>query len=435
MTDVFKKISDHKDIKVIVFCPDYKKEYFEENFKTTNSIIVEGVPEKGINIQDKLFGYLCRSVVNTSTLAIHRREIFLRNGKLHPYVFSFLLALAGKVKLVKRLIRWFDWRYVNKDSYGYYFDKYRPNLLFATDVYNREDVAFLAAARARKIFTIGMIRSWDNVTNKGLFRVEPDRLIVHNHIIKNEVLEINDFSQEKIFVGGVPQFDYYFTDQPGDRSKFFAEMRLDQNKKTILYIPAGIRFYDSDWQIAELLQNSVQSGFLANSQIIMRVRPNDKVELGPFNPDPNIFSICIPGKQFKPNVFRDKELTKSDLSVLLGTLYYCDIVCGDISTLAIEAAIFDKPIVITGFDVSAHTYLRSLRRFLDFTHVRKLLNTGCACVAKNPEEFIKCIKFYLDNPEADKMNRAKLVEEQVGRCDGKSGEKIANFVLAQLNLL
>src|SRR3989344_3798332 len=119
--------------------------------------------------QDIIFSYIGRSLVSTKTLAVHRLEIFLRNKNIAVFIFSYFLAVAGRLSQVKRFVRWLDFITINKSRFSFYFDKYQPDLIFATDVFNIDDVHFLAEAHHRDIATVGMVRSWDNITNKGLF--------------------------------------------------------------------------------------------------------------------------------------------------------------------------------------------------------------------------------------------------------------------------
>lgn len=433
LTDVFKTLSEKPDTRLVIFCPDYKLDYFTSNFLRPN-VVIEPVKAETLDKQDVLFGYLARSLVGTSTLRIHRKEIFLRNKKAMTFLFSWMLALIGRIALVKKIVRWLDFQTISKSKYSPYFEKYKPSLVFAPDVFHVDDVHFLAEAKKKGIKTIGMIRSWDNITGKGLFRMKPDQLIVNNLVIKKEAMFYEDVAENKIFVGGMPQFDTYRNYPTISREEFFRRVGLAPDKKTILFAPAGNRFYDSDWRVMEAMKNAISKGVLTNAQVLVRLPPNDDVAFGQFTPDKN-FSIDRPGKHFKENLFRDQELTREDMDHLANTLYYTDVIVSYSSTLCIDGAMFNKPIVTLAFDGgAAKPYLKSSRRFLDFTHVRKFLKTGCCKIAYSAEELTKHLNSYLHNPLADSEGRKILLADQVGFLDGKSGERIANFVLSCLRI-
>lgn len=430
LNDYFFKtlVGDGNDLRVVVFCPDYKKEYFERNFKK-NNIIIEGVDIRKNSRQDILFNYLGRSLVSTSTLDIHRREIFLRNKTFLVFLFSFFLAFIGRFSLIKKLVRFLDQLTISKDEHREYFEKYHPALFFATDLFNTSDVHFLAEAKQRKIFTIGMVRSWDNITGKGLFRIKPDRIVVTNSIIKSEVIRYEDEkNDQKIEVVGLIELDFYINSHSiCSREDFFNKIKLDSSKKTILFTPAGKRFYDADWYILEVLMELTKHEF-PQVQILVRYPPNDDANLGDTE-HKNNFAIDRPGRQFKENVFKDQELNLEDMIWLANVIYHTDMIVGYNSTLCIEMALFDKPIITVAFDESPNKpYLKSSRRFLNFSHVKEFHKTGCAKIAYSPQDLKEHIGLYLSHPQSDRINRQQMLIKQGEKKDGRSGERLALFL-------
>ena len=100
------------------------------------------------------------------------------------------------------------------------------------------------------------------------------------------------------------------------------------------------------------------------------------------------------------------------------------------SSLNIDACAFDKPIVGIAFDgLQQNPYLKSAIRFLDWDHTKKMLFTNWAPFARNKEELIKYINLYLKNPNLNKKERAHFLSLQAWKMDGKSGERIADFLL------
>ena len=72
------------------------------------------------------------------------------------------------------------------------FEKYKPDVVFATNVYGEEDVLLMKSASIHGVKTIGMVLSWDNNTSKHLMRVVPNVLLVQNEIIKDEAIKIQN---------------------------------------------------------------------------------------------------------------------------------------------------------------------------------------------------------------------------------------------------
>ena len=431
-TDVFKTLAADPDARLIIFCPDYKKEYFEKHFQRSN-VSIEPIVSEKISIQDIVFGYIGQSLLNTRRLIIRRQEVFLSKKKYFQYGGAVLLALVGRLALVKKLVRFLDRLTISKRRFASYFDRYRPDLVFGPDVFHPDDAHFLIEAKYRGIKTIGMIRSWDNITNKGFFRPKPDWLIVNNEVIRDEAIEFEDIPKERIFVAGMPQFDYYVNEQRSDREEFFRRVGFDPKKPLLVFSPWGKRFIDTDWQILQILKDAFSIGQLPdNLQILVRVPPNDIIPLGNFTPDHH-FIIEYPAQGFQEGVYRDQEMDRSAMTHLADSLSYCDLVVSYMSSLNIDACVFDKPIAAIAFDGwEKKPYLKSARRFLDFDHTKKMLFTKFAPFTKTKEELIEHINRYLKNPALDRENRAHFLRLQTWKMDGKSGKRIADFLLSKL---
>ena len=137
----------------------------------------------------------------------------------------------------------------------------------------------------------------------------------------------------------------------------------------------------------------------------------------------------------KPGRFNSSFLdrwnpTKADVIHLASTLKYSDLIINVSSTLVIEAAIFDTPIINIGFDgYQNKSYLESVRRYYDYyTHYLNIIKSGGVKIAKSPGELISLINQYLENPSLDKEGRKRIVQEQLWKFDGKSAERVAEYV-------
>lgn len=427
-TEVLSGISSKEDTRIVVFIPDYKKDFFTQKINGKN-IFIEAVEVQKIKKQDIIFRYLTGSIINTKRLKIRHLEVFFKDRKIKNYLVSLLLGYAGYLPLIKKIVQFLDFKTINKTKFSDYFEKYKPSLVFSTDVFHNDDVYFLAEAIHRKIKTIGMVRSWDNITNKGLFRVNPDKLIVHNNYIKNNVLKYQNFSRKNMFISGLPQFDYYFKNYKlSSREEYFKGVGLSSEKKTILFAPHGERFHHTDWQIMQILKDDLPEDI----QFIIRFPPNDSVNLRDFIPDARFF-IRKTGKSFPSREFKDNEVEFSDTKSLADDLYFSDIVINYGSTISIDAVVFNKPVILIAFDgVEKLPYIRSVKRFFDYDHVKSLTDTGFGRVANSKEELLNYISLYLNNFNLDKIGRKRLLDEQVYSLDGYSGKRIADYIMKNL---
>ncbi len=424
-TDTLKSLSAEKNLRIVIFVPEYKKDYFSEKFGRGN-ILIEGIKDFAVSKQDIFFRYITSSLINSRTLLFHQREKLARDRNYFHYLLSrFFAVFMSQSKFFKRVVRLLDFLTIKKEYFSDYLEKYCPKLLFSTDIFHNLDTHFLAEAKNRHVPTVSMIRSWDNVTNKGIFRVKPDNLIVHNEIIKSQAIKHEDMKEQNIFVSGLPQFDHYFKGfQPSLREVFFKKIGLDHSKKTILFAPHGKRFHNTDWHILEIIKNKLDK----NLQFIVRFPPNDTVEFNSFVPDHRFF-IKKTGFPFPAREFKDNEVTFKDTLSLAEELYHSDLVINYGSTISIDAAVFNKPVILIAFDGwEKLPYEKSVRRFLEYNHVNLLIQTGFFLVAKNEEELLNLVGRYLKKPIVNEAARNKLMNEQVWKVDGLSGERISGYI-------
>jgi hypothetical protein len=78
--------------------------------------------------------------------------------------------------------------------------------------------------------------SWDNLTNRGLIRVAPDRVLVWNEHQRREAVELHGVPADRVVITGAPRFDEFFELRPStSRETFCARIGLEPSQPLILY--------------------------------------------------------------------------------------------------------------------------------------------------------------------------------------------------------
>ena len=78
--------------------------------------------------------------------------------------------------------------------------------------------------------------SWDNLTNRGLIRVPPDRVLVWNAHQEREAVELHGVPPDRVVITGAPRFDEFFAMRPStSRDAFCAALNLDPGRPLVLY--------------------------------------------------------------------------------------------------------------------------------------------------------------------------------------------------------
>lgn len=413
--DLLKKAG----VRIILFVSADKADYFKKVFSGP-AVSIEPIDYRP-TLWEKRFNNLALLFLPTRTMRVKWRcDIRNRLGYFLNSIVPRFLPPAFLGFILQRLENVFV-----HPELDLYFKKYNPDLVFSTDLQINSDIAFLKVARQMGVKTVGMIRSWDNPTAKGLLRFVPDKIIAVNEVVKEEVVQYNGVAAGKIAVTGFPPYDAYVNRPRRNRVDFFKELGADPNKKLIFFAPAGDRYIDTDWQLFEILRSA--------PQILVRFPPGDTVTLKNFQRPPNMF-FYQPGVGFGKGGFKSREMTYEDVFSLADQLYYSDVIITGPSTIIVDAAAFDKPIIFYAIDGEEkdRPYCQSLRRYYDYDHLKKIIQTGGVRLARNRQELLAGINKYIADPSLDAEGRRRIREEQCWRLDGKSSSRLANCILSLL---
>ncbi|MEX1003130.1 MAG: CDP-glycerol glycerophosphotransferase family protein [Crocinitomicaceae bacterium] len=420
--------------KVVLFVPPAKKDFYKSVYNRKNIFIETFDADSGKGKREQLFKSLSLLLVSTNAMRFRKIKMKQTGGGTIKYLYQrSITAVFGNIKLVKRVFRWFDFNFNNPDAFVKYFEKYSPHVVFSPDVFGAGDIFILKSAKKHGVRTVGMVASWDNNTTKGLMRLMPDVLVVQNEIIKEESVKIQTVPESIIRVSGIAHYDYYKGYKPIPREDFFKKLGgIPPKKKLVLFSPAGDKFISTDWQICEILRHAIEKGELPQDIIIIiRIHPTNPVNLDKFKTNEN-FIIEKPGISFANMGDKKNELDKESLHHLLDTLHHSELVINVVSSLVIDAAVLDKPVITIGFEgwESRVPFGSSVKRYHSDENMAKLLAIGGTPIVKNEKELIEQINTYLKYPEKDKSGREKIVEKQCWRLDGKAKFRIADVIMS-----
>lgn len=435
-SEVFEALSANTNLNLVIFVPHYKKDFFIRHYGK-NNVVVEGVDESiADTLAAKLFKWLTFCLLPTYTIQLREQERLHRKRSLNIYfkyaISRTLTKIFARSQCVHQLIRKLDAMFSPNHFLDRYIDHYHPQLIFVTDVFSEIEPLFIQGARRKKVTTIGMVRSWDNTTTKGLMRALPDKLITNNEIIKEEAITLHGLLPENIFVAGIPQFDLSLRHYHSDRKEFFNKIRVDPKKRLILFAPAGCFLSDTDWQICEILKEGLATGVLpADLHFLVRSHPGDPVFLEKFQTNEH-FTVERPGTVFEKSP-KVTEMVADDARHLTDSIFHSEIIILVNSTIGIDSLPFDKPQIMIEFDGWENkAYIESVKRYHDEDHMKKYLNTGAVTVVKTSKDLFWWINRYLENSKIHSSNRQKAMREQLGYLDGRSGKRIAEFIINEI---
>jgi hypothetical protein len=217
--------------------------------------------------------------------------------------------------------------------------------------------------------------SWDNLTNRGLIRVAPDRVLVWNRYQRDEAVTLHGIAPGRVVVTGAPRFDVFFRMRPSTtREAFCAPLGLDPARPLALYLcssgfiaPREVGFVRA-WVRA--LRATPSGGWLHDCQVLVRPHPAypDEWQAADLSDLPGVA------------VWQARSTMNADRR-LFDSLFHAAAVVGLNTSAMIEAAIVGRPV----YTITAPEFAGGQAGTIHF-HYLLAANGGVVTVATDLEE-------------------------------------------------
>jgi hypothetical protein len=436
-TDTFKILKENLG-KIIILLTKPTEDYFIEEFEKDN-VIIKGVDFKENPIENRLRwfreNFLSKPILN-NTLNSKNEELRQKYPLLKKITIPLNYIYNFHPVIDKWWLAFYDFIFPKKEIKNL-FNEYKPSCVIgSTFGFAKVDAKIYRYAKKKKTRTISIILSWDNITSKSQrIAAKPDKIIAWGEIMKKEAIKYLGYSTNDVFVEGVAHFDIYGSNNDiKSKEMFFEENKLDLNKKLLIYGTVSPNLFGYNKETIEIIKNLIEKdSFIYPCQLLVRIHP--QAVTGKYSDDINgMLQYQSDSVMFDfPKIITGKipfDLPKNDMVHLKEIIYYSDVTINPNSTLSIDAAILDKPIINIGFDGYTEVPLhKSVRRVHNYTHYKNIVNTGGVRIADTIDDFVKITNDYLGKSNLDSENRKRIVEEQCYKTDGMSSKRIANRIL------
>lgn len=432
-TNIFKVLMAQSNLRVVFLVGSQDRaEYYKKEFNYPNTVY-EVISKTKPKLLDKFFLNLSFKLLNTETVRLRRKMALEENRNYLVYFFNVVVGNVLARGWIRKLVRSLDYFLVRENYFTFYFKKYQPSVVFLAHLFDELEISLLKESKRRNIKTIGFINSWDKLTARNIIRVLPNKLLVFNSIVKQEAIKYADMAEKNIYIVGIPSYDWHINYKHLNREEFFINKKLDLSKKLVVYAPMGKTFSNSDWEVIDFIEDNIKSGQIKNSQLFVRFQPNDFVDELELKKRLWL-RYDYPGIRFSGKRGVDWDMSFDDIKGLTDTLANTDIFICYASSMSIDAALFDKPVINIDYEVKDKELMsKSPTYFYKMAHYQNAVKSGGINYPKNKKNFINQINLYLNNPTLDKVGRQRLVNEQCWKVDGRASERIANFILESLN--
>lgn len=356
-----------------------------------------------------------------------RGRIQLLMGHLVSYVgrFSFVHNL---LKILEKI----DFYINNSQRYENDFKFFRPQCLFIGSPFDYRDGAMLREAVKWGVPSVTMIPSWDNLSSKGMIWSGYDRVFVWSEHQKKEILLFYpSYQSEQVLVTGIPQFDVYA--QPlspeFERSFYLPSLGITVEKRILLYSTTAPSLFPEEPQVIAHLAQAVLDGVLPTDlYILVRCHPNDDASrYRDIITYPNV-KIWRPSRRTEEDIYRWAP-PRDELHHLAAMLRHSAVCVNVASTMTIDAAACNIPVINVCYDADeSKPYLKSVRRYFDFTHYAPVVETGAAPLAHSCEELLQLVREALEVPERRQVNRQALLHLYCGYTPGGAVDRLSSLL-------
>jgi hypothetical protein len=426
------------DLRVVLLSPLSADAAFAREFAHPR-VAFEVLPAHVLKgFEGRLFGVLQArflQVCKTDTLRI-------RGPKEFPGATRYRTTkrLLGRVLAPDgRRGRWYDLadRLVADPGADSVFDRYQPTLVAtASPGLIFSEIPVLRTARRRSIPSVAVDLSWDNLTNKFFPARQVERLLVWNSGMRDEASALHGYAPDRVTVTGAPQFDSYFRGTRSSRADFCARTGLDPERRiiTLATIPPS-KFPHHAFVIDRLIAAMESSAIGEPADLLIRLHPRDDARhYEKYMGRPHV----VVEKPFRQTATRsgdgmDIDFMSENTRHLADTLHHSDVVLNVASTMAIEAAIFDTPVINIGFDGQPESNQALMEWHYGSTHFQKVVRSGAVRIAQSDGELVALINMYLAAPATDADGRRRIVADQCEFTDGRSADRVAAALVRELN--
>ncbi len=419
---------------VVIFSGDTIPEHIKKEFSSDQVTLVACTTNVGrIHKRETVFA---RYVINTKTtrlLAKYRQTTAKRLKDKNLPKPSFVVTSVRRVLLeffsfftffrkAYRLLEKYMFPEKN-ETIQHYFDTYKPALVFSTSIVSKLDIAFMKEACRRKITTVSMPKSWDNASNQ-YYRFLPDYIFVQNNILKQYTINLQDIPEHRVVIVGFPQFDWYKQkDIIKTKKEHLAHKGMDPERAMIFFGSEGL-WAPYDHVVAEKIYEWIRNDELVKPCQLLARPHYSNVHLDVFKKlrnKPHAVVDDYPVVPFFPDQWDPTIPNTIDFT---NSVVHCDVMVNVASTLALDAACADRPIVSVGFGCGYKGGIDSTEVFYESDHNGWVMDTKAVIKPKSYAELKEAINTYLLNPQTLAKERVVLRDRLCYRVDGQSSKRI-----------
>lgn len=241
--------------------------------------------------------------------------------------------------------------------------------ILVTSLTNAKDIHVALFAKKMNIKIIGTVRSWDNLSSHGRLVVEPNIFYSHSDFMSDTLLEFHSLKECKVDTLVAPNYKKSFIPEKTESLK---------NKSfNIGYACMGARVNPDDYNFTNEFNNLAKFFPEQTFYIIQHPAYPHKIE---FSLNQNVRVVQY-------------DYNKSGLESFYRNLSTFDLIIGGGTSLLLDAAILEIPVIFIGFEYQKHSYWTSALRYMDYVyHFNKFIEKTDIFICRSHSELVRVIR-------------------------------------------
>jgi hypothetical protein len=355
-----------------------------------------------------------------------------------PRILYVVYKLIKKFKIIREYYKSKEQKYLLSKDAEFLIKTMNPKLLVSTYPVSFSEAMLLKAGNNNsQTKTVIHLLSWDNITCKGHFPELAHKYIAWGPIMKQEFVEYYKIQQTDIDICGVPHFDIHLESKlKPDFKKQLLQLGLDSEKPYLFFGMSSPRFAPMEIEIVESLAFAIQENqFGIDMQMVIRPHPqNVQGYMADLSWLPRLEKLKSKrvGVDF-PLLKESKmqwSMQQADMIKLSQLLVHSKVSINSGSTLCIDALSCNVPVIVTAFDSNSKLdYWKSVRRLMDFPHLKKLKELNGFTMVNSYIELFEEIKILISNPEKEIEKRNFALFQETSANTGKATSALVNYFL------
>lgn len=286
-------------------------------------------------------------------------------------------------------------------------------------------------AKQHGVSVVHMIGNYDHLASKGYRGAPVDHLLVWGAVMREDAVRLHGVPPERIRTIGPVRYDTVVRGAFQDRATFLRSIGLDPDRRTILFAGSLAEYHYFEMLQAFEQLRAEDEGY----QLILRIYPERTLMASPFMKPLVHYARGVPGVYVSlgdPHAWAQaghEEPPRIEQAELWHALRHSDVVVNLYSTIALEACLFDKPIVCVLYHPTRGYAWARPPRYFDYgrlLHNRRMVAYGVMTLARDRGELLQRIREAVADPERFKAQRAYAVEQELGTVDGRACERLAD---------